>query len=99
MLRDSLEGVGRLTLVCGVAVWWVWEALCRCVEAVWRLWRGCLESVGSLSGQSGQAVWGVGGCLDGFRRLSGWCGKVVWWVWGRLSGGCQEGVWRLFREG
>ncbi len=34
--------VGRLTLVCGVAVWCVWEAVSGCVEAIWRVCRGCL---------------------------------------------------------
>ncbi len=64
MWGDCLEGVGRL--------------FGGCQDALWMLWRGCLEGmgcclvgVGKLSGGCGEAFWKVwGGCLEGVGRLS-----------------------------
>ncbi len=78
-----MEGVVWVSEVCG-------EAVSRCGEVVWKVWRGCLDvvgdslkGVGRLSGGYGEAAWKVWvGCLEGVVRLCRVCAESVWRVWG-----------------
>ncbi len=65
-----MEGVGRLSG--------------GCVEAPWRMWGDCLESIVRLSRGFGR------GCKQGVGRLSGGCVGSIWGNdVGRLSRGCE----------
>ncbi len=73
-----LEGVGRLSEVCG--------------KDIWRMWGGFMKDKARLSGRCEEVVWGYGeavwrvsggcpegwrGCLEVVQRLSGGCGKAI----------------------
>ncbi len=70
------------------------------------MWEGCMDGVGRLSGECGEAVIRVRGVyLMGVVRLSRVCEDTVWMVWegclvgvGMLSGGCGEAVWRVLGD-
>ncbi len=48
------------------------------MNAVWRVWGGCLEDMVRLSGRCRETVWReYGGCQQGVGRLSGECVKAV----------------------
>ncbi len=47
-----MEAVWKLSGGCGEVVW-------RVLEAVWRVWEGCLEGVVWLSEVCGETVWRV----------------------------------------
>ncbi len=64
----------------------------ECVKNNWRVWQGCQQSVGRLSGgcRCGEAAWMIslsGRCWKAMGRL----GEALW----RVLGGCLEAVRRL----
>ncbi len=66
-----MEGMGRLTGGYGMAVYTVWEGCLECLGS-------CLECVGRHHDECGEAVWKVWGrSLDGEGRLSVGCEEAV----------------------
>ena len=61
-----------------------------CIECVWKVLVGCLESTSRVSGRrmEGVSLTIIGGGLEGVWKVSGRCLKPVWKVSGRPRWTC-----------